>query len=377
MDQHAAKESKQYGRPSKLILWIIQILFIVIWFCKIEWAIITGTFVVDLHPEWKEYCETTYFQGYYNPLCTPSSMTACSNDRKCALWHDFFDEDDNFFCRDHQDCEECKCRDPEYIYNFEEICWISLWVFNGIGLLLELVRMFIIFNFRSNSNLETSQNFQAITDSIFNRLICITNHNFWADSIMEQYDQRNFFKFNNWYTYVRLILHTIPTFITVFFVLENYNSNTLLMLYVIIAIVLEILIIVIKLIYRNQKPYNYQTKEEQISNLPTSAQVMQQQNIPPQIQPIQSVSIATATAVQQPGGQPMMVQLPNGQIAMVQPMGNQVPTAIPVQVVQEYQQAAMAPSAPIVSGVEPAQGQAIDYGAQSQEGGTTAGHVYQ
>eukprot|EP01083_Nonionella_stella_P171493 585958_1 len=331
---------QQAPKPSRLLLWAVHLCNICILILMTLWPISSQSLSQTVN----EYCTSTYFSGYNSPDCSSSLMTACHKDSKCALNHEFFDRDDNFFCSSGRDCEECKCIEANVKPSL-----IALWVFTGIGFAIELVRWIIACQFSGQKSFSADSGALAcISDSIFLRWVQIVNPSFYTNEIMEAYNMRYLFGFcNNALLWVNYILHLLPCYICAFIIYGIDSSNKRFTFYLFGAMTLEIVQLILKVRYRNGEPYK--SAQTQINVLPTQGQVMgvvkpaaqvpaQQYGAPLQQQPVQYV--------QQPhvmSGQGQMVQLPDGRMARVLGPVQMAPQQQGVAVVQPMQMQASAP----------------------------------
>ena len=112
----------------------------------------------------------------------------------------------------------------------------------------------------NNNNLELKikrvgkkQSFQALTDSILIRLIQIANPGYYKRIIIGIYNQRMLFSFTNVFMYVFFIIHRLPMYICLI-ILTAQGSNSQLSLSLGGVILLEVLMIVCKVRYRNGVP---------------------------------------------------------------------------------------------------------------------------
>ena len=249
--------SNDIKTPSSLTAWFVQLSNIIIWMILFRLPNIAS----EIQSEWSDYCEEEYLADYGDENCSASVMTECHRDRKCGLYHEFFDEDDNFWCEEDSDCEECKCISSETPLSI----FITFWVFIGIGLAVEAYRLvFLLPQFMCGSFDDTNlqlqiqrvgkqQSFQALTDTILIRLIQISNPRYYKKIIIGVYNQRMFFSFTNVFMYVLFIIHRLPMYICLM-VLVGEESNNHLSLSLAGVIVLEALVIVFKVRYRNGVP---------------------------------------------------------------------------------------------------------------------------
>ena len=179
------------------------------------------TSIAKFDDNYDNYCELTYFSGYNSPECSTALLNACSNDKKCTVCHDFFGCDDGtIFCDTNSDCDECKCVGSKIIKR----SLISLYVFLGIGVLLELIRTLNILSNVCNKTIDIKNgSFQWSQDSILFRLIQIFNYSLWK-KLMTAYNNKEFFK-KSGYWWMDLFFHQIPAHILALIIMANMDNE--------------------------------------------------------------------------------------------------------------------------------------------------------
>ena len=295
--QQANEDEDESSKPSSIYAWFIHIVNLYIIISMTLWPIIAQPLITEI----ENYCKSTYFDGYNSAQCSESAMKSCYQDSKCALYHDFFDRDDNFFCSDDSDCIECKCIESNI-----QSCIIALWVFVSIGLVMEFIRFAIALSITSQNQInEHSKILSIISDTFAIRLIQCLNPSLYKQYILHIYWMRKWFGINV-FIIVKYILVYLPCYICAFIIFGMDTANGFFGFLLFSTLILQILIIFAKIRYRNGTPYMdpKQVPQFNANALPTQQPVVMYSNsnqLQPQMMPAQMQPVAV---------QPMVIQQP-------------------------------------------------------------------